>query len=55
MESLLAKNDLGPLTDRERRAIDALRAGWDHLMLRHSYAPLLLKFRGHLLPRLEDL
>jgi hypothetical protein len=47
MDSLLAKNERGKLTDRERQAMDALRADGDHLMLRRSYAALLLRFRGH--------
>src|SRR5262249_55051074 len=33
MEVLLAKNERGEVTDRERRAIEALRADGDHLML----------------------
>ena len=51
MESLLAKNERGKLTERERQAMDALRADADHLMLRRSYASLLFKFRGRRLPR----
>jgi hypothetical protein len=52
MELLLAKNESGRLTDRERQVIGSLRAAGDRLMLRRSYASLLLKYRGHQLPAL---
>jgi hypothetical protein len=53
MRSLLEKNGRGTLTEQERRALGALRAQGDHLMLQRSYAALLLKYRGHRLPNLE--
>src|SRR6516162_6937080 len=55
LERLLDKNQRGELTDRERRALSELRAEGDRRMLRRSYAALLLKYRGHRVPRLEDL
>ena len=55
LERLLDKNQRGELTDRERRALDELRADGDRRMLRRSYAALLLKYRGHRVPNLEDL
>ena len=42
------------LTDRERTALGGLRSDADRLMLQRSYAALLLKYRGHRLPNLED-
>jgi hypothetical protein len=54
IERLLDKNQRGHLTDRERRALDVLRADGDRLILRRSYAALLLKYRGHRVPNLED-
>jgi hypothetical protein len=55
METLLEKNQRGKLTDREQQALGELRADGDRLMLQRSYACLLLKYRGHRLPKLEDL
>jgi hypothetical protein len=55
LEHLLDKNQRGELTDRERQGLAGLRAEGDRLMLRRSYAALLLKYRGHRLPNLEDL
>jgi hypothetical protein len=47
---LLEKNRRGELTDRERRALGELRSKGNRLMLRRSYAVLLLKYRGHRIP-----
>jgi hypothetical protein len=55
LERLLDKNQREELTDPERRALDELHADGDRRMLRRSYAALLLKYRGHRVPRLEDL
>jgi hypothetical protein len=54
LERLLDKNQRGELTDRERRALVELRAEGDRRMLQRSYAALLLKYRGHRVPNLED-
>ena len=55
MQGLLDKNQRGELTDRERRAMAELRSASDRLMLRRSYAALLLKYRGHRVPNPEGL
>lgn len=55
LERLLDKNQREKLTDPERRALGELRADGDRRMLRRSYAAILLKYRGHQVPRLEDL
>jgi hypothetical protein len=55
LANLLDKNQRGQLTDRERQALSGLRASADRLMLRRSYAYLLLKYRGHRIPTLADL
>jgi hypothetical protein len=54
LAKLLDKNQRGQLTDRERQALLELRARADRLMLRRSYAYLLLKYRGHRIPNLAD-
>jgi hypothetical protein len=53
LEELLDKNQRGELTDRERRSLGDLRSEADRLMLRRSYAALLLKYRGHRVPSPE--
>jgi hypothetical protein len=53
LERLLDQNRRGELTDRERRALGELRRDGDRLMLRRSYAALLLKYRGHRIPNPE--
>lgn len=55
VERLLDKNQREKLTDPERRALEKLRLEGDRRMLRRSYAAVLLKYRGHRVPRLEDL
>jgi hypothetical protein len=47
LQRLLNKNQAGELTDRDQQALCALRTEGDRLMLRRSYAALLLKYRGH--------
>jgi hypothetical protein len=54
LEDLLARNQRGELTDRDRQALAGLRAQVDRLMLRRSYASLLLKYRGPRLPDVGD-
>ena len=55
LASLLDKNQRGALTEREQRALFGLRAAADRLMLRRSYAYLLLKYRGHRVLNVADL
>jgi hypothetical protein len=55
LENLLDKNQCGELTDRARQGLALLRAEVDRLMLRQSYACLLLKYRGHRLASFGDL
>jgi len=55
MGGLLSKNQSGTLTLREQEALDRLRAEADRLMLRKSYAYVLLKWRGHKIPELAEL
>jgi hypothetical protein len=54
LADLLEKNQRGAIEAREQRALSALRAAADRLMLRRSYAYLLLKYRGHRIPSLAD-
>lgn len=54
LESLLDKNQREELTDREREALAALRVEGDRLMSQRSFAFLLLKYRGHQVPKLGD-
>jgi hypothetical protein len=51
---LLDKNQRGALTEKERQTLIGLRAAGDRVMLRRSYAYLLLKYRGHRIPNLTD-
>jgi hypothetical protein len=55
LNRLLQKNQAGTLTKRERQVLTRLRTELDHLMLRRSYAYLLLKCRGHRIPTLTEL
>jgi hypothetical protein len=55
MTRLLQKNQRGELTRHERQVLAALRADADRLMLRRSYAYLLLKYRGHHITAFGDL
>jgi hypothetical protein len=55
LASLLNKNQCGPLTERDQKALAQLRSAADRLMLRRSYAYLLLKYRGHRVPSLVEL
>jgi hypothetical protein len=55
LEKLLARNQERDLTDVEERALAALRTDADRLMLRKSYALLLLKYRGHAIPNPREL
>jgi hypothetical protein len=55
LTKLLDKNQRAQLTDQEQQTLRGLRADADRLMLRRSYAYLLLKYRGHPIPNLGDL
>jgi len=52
---LLRKNQKGHLTERERLTLARRRSESDRLMLRRSYAYVLLKCRGHRVPTLTEL
>jgi hypothetical protein len=52
---LLDKNRAGTLTESEREKLTQLRQSADQLMLRKAYAYMLLKWRGHRLPTLDEL
>jgi len=51
---LLRKNAAGPLSERERRELEQLRAETDQRVVRKSFALALLKWRGHTLPSAES-
>jgi hypothetical protein len=55
LATLLDRNQRARLTERERQVLLRLRGEADRLMLRRSYAYLLLKYRGHRIPGLGDL
>ncbi len=54
-EQLLVKNQQGQLTENEQLTLDTLRDEADLLMLRRAYATGVLKWRGHRIPKLDDL
>ncbi|MBC8447857.1 MAG: hypothetical protein H8D78_08915 [Chloroflexi bacterium] len=55
LDRLLRKNQAGTLTERERQKLDQLQREADRVMLRKARAAVLLRFRGHRLPTLEEL
>ncbi|MCZ6680930.1 MAG: hypothetical protein O7E52_27200 [Candidatus Poribacteria bacterium] len=55
LERLLRKNQAGTLTEHENQELDQLRAEANRLMLRKSYAYVLLKWRDCQIPTLADL
>jgi hypothetical protein len=55
LHRLLEKNQAGTLTERERLQLDALQQEADLVMLRKAHAAVLLKWRGHCIPTLEEL
>jgi hypothetical protein len=55
LDRLLHKNQAGTLADQERRKLDQLQREADRVMLRKARAAVLLRFRGHRLPTLEEL
>jgi hypothetical protein len=54
LERLLCKNQAGTLTEREQQRLDKLQREADRVMLRKARATVLLRFRGHWLPTLEE-
>jgi hypothetical protein len=55
LDRLLRKNQAGTLTEQERQKLDRLQREADRVMLRKARAAVLLRFRGHRLPTLEEL
>ena len=52
---LLDKNGAGTITEAERRLLAQLGHTADQRMVRKAYAYVLLKWRGHRLPTLDEL
>ena len=55
LDRLLRKSQAGTLTEQERRKLDQHQRGADRVMLRKARAAVLLRFRGHRFPTLEEL
>jgi len=55
LDRLLRKNQAGTLTEQERQKLDRLQREADRVMLRKARVAVLLRFRGHRLPTLEEL
>ena len=55
LDRLFRKNQAGTLTEQERQKLDRLQREADRVMLRKARAAVLLQFRGHRLPTLEEL
>ena len=55
LSHLLDKNQAGTLTEQERQELDHLQREADRVMLRKARAAVLLRFRGHRLPTLDEL
>jgi hypothetical protein len=53
--SLLEKNQLASITQQEHQELEDLRSTADQLMLQKAYAWTLLHWRGHRVPRLEEI
>ena len=54
-ETLLNQKKVAPLTDKEERQFTQLRREADVLLFRRSYAAVLLKRWGYMLPTLQEL
>jgi len=54
-DRLLEKNSAGRLTAAEREQLQDLRLASECLMLRKAHAYALLKWRGHILPALNQI
>jgi hypothetical protein len=52
LEHLLQKNQAEDLSETEQQDLDRLHAEANRLMLQKSYAHVLLKWRGHQMPKL---
>jgi len=52
LDHLLYKNQAGGLSEAEQQDLDQLHAEANRLMLQKSYAHVLLKWRGHQVPKL---
>ena len=55
LDRLLRKNQAGTLTGQECQELERLQREADRVMLRKARAAVLLRFRGHRLPTLEEL
>ena len=55
LTQLQRKHQSGAMTERERQTLARLRMEVDRVLLRRSYAYLLLKCRGHRIPTLTEL
>jgi hypothetical protein len=55
LDDLLRKNQAGTLTRQEHQELERLQREADRVMLRKARAAVLLRFRGHRLPTLEEL
>ncbi|MDI6794458.1 MAG: hypothetical protein QME81_16595 [bacterium] len=55
LDRLLRENQAGTVTEQERQKLDQLQHEADRIMLRKARAAVLLRFRGHRLPTLEEL
>jgi hypothetical protein len=55
LHRLLDKNSDGTLTTMVRRELESLRKEGDRLMLRKAHAAVILKWRGHRIPTVDEL
>ena len=55
LDHLLQKNQAEDLSETEQQELDQLHAEANRLMLQKSYAHVLLKWRGHQVPKLAGL
>jgi hypothetical protein len=55
LNHLLDKNQAGTLSAQEREELNRLQREADRVMLRKARAAVLLRFRGHRLPTLDEL
>ena len=55
LSRLLRKNQAGTLTEKERQQLDEILEEGEDLTVKKAHAWLLLKWRGHRIPSLEEL